>query len=464
MIEIHNQSGLIKGRAFAESLEDVEIVDASTALAGVDVGSNDQDHKLKAKEAELLRLKQKIRAQKGHSGSHGSQGLSFDAGAAVQTQATHDRAQARGPNGHGSGNHNNTTTTIYDALEFARGKRLLVCIKGYPDPDNIGSALALQWLARQYDVQSTIVHFEEISHHENRALVKKLDLEMERFSPEFDLTGYDYFAVNDAQNIELPIKLPPACELLAFVDHHRALGTIKGRFVDIREDSGSTSAIYSEYLEEASLKFSGDNIEETKIATALMHGIRSDTDNFINATPIDFRASEFLSRFLDKDLLALISRQSIPAKTMDLTQVALQRKDIRGNFMFAGVGFVRDEDRDGIGQCADYLLNREGIDTVVVYGVVGNEMIDGSLRTKSHILDPDKWIKDVFGQDKGGLYYGGGRKDKGGFQIPLGVFAKCSDKELLWILIKKTIDELFYDKIGVEGKANLDADLGPGKV
>ena len=93
-----------------------------------------------------------------------------------------------------------------------------------------------------------------------------------------------------------------------------------------------------------------------------------------------------------------------------------------------------------------------------MYGVVAGEYIDGSLRTKSHILDPDKWIKDVFGKTPEGNFYGGGRKDKGGFQIPLGVFGKCSDKELLWILIKKTIDELFYEKIGIEDKSALDSD------
>ena len=186
--------------------------------------------------------------------------------------------------------------------------------------------------------------------------------------------------------------------------------------------------------------------------------MRTDTDNFVNATPLDYKSSEYLARLVDKDLMALISRTSVPAKTMDLMQVALQRKDIRSNFMFAGVGYVRDEDRDGIGQCADYLLHREGIDTVVMYGVVGNSFIDGSLRTKSHILDPDKWLKDVFGANEKGQFYGGGRKDKGGFQIPLGLFGKCADKELLWILIKKTIDELFYDKIGVEENPSLDSD------
>lgn len=454
MIEIHNRSSLIHGRFFADP--EVQL-DDSALMKGSSV-ANDGDNKQKAKEAELLKLKSKIRAQKSpsisgsvanHANPHNTVGYSrppiqekpVSKATATVVQPPSERS-------------------IFDTLEEARGKKMLISIKGYPDPDNIGCALALQWMARQYDIQSTIVHFEEISHHENRALVKKLDLEMERYSPEFDVAQYDFFAINDSQSAELPIKLAPTCELLIFVDHHRTLGTVKGRFIDIRESAGSTSAIYSEYLESGPLKFSGDSAEETKIATALMHGIRSDTDNFVNATPIDFCASEFLARFVDKDLLALISRQSIPAKTMDLTQIALQRKDIRSNFMFAGVGFVREEDRDGIGQCADYLLNREGIDTVVVYGVVGNEMIDGSLRTKSHVLDPDKWIKDVFGQDKGGMYYGGGRKDKGGFQIPLGVFAKCSDKELLWILIKKTVDELFYDKIGIEGKTGLDADIG----
>jgi nanoRNase/pAp phosphatase (c-di-AMP/oligoRNAs hydrolase) len=345
---------------------------------------------------------------------------------------------------------------VHHALEKARGKSLLICIKGYPDPDNIAASLCLQWLARHHDIRTKILHFEEISHYENRALVKKLDIEIEQYDPSMDLSNWDYFAVNDSQNCELPIKLPAECRLLVFVDHHKSLGTVSGEFVDIREDSGSTSAVYAEYLIDGPTKFDGSSNEQTKIATAMMHGIRSDTDNFANATPMDYRASEFLAKHMDKDLLNLISRQSIPAKTMDLTQIALQRKDIKGTFMFAGVGYVREEDRDGIGQCADYLLHREGIDTVIVYGVVGNEWIDGSLRTRSHTLDPDRWIKDVFGQDKNGQFYGGGRKDKGGFQIPLGVFANVSDKELLWILIKKTIDELFYDKIGVDGKPSHD--------
>lgn len=386
-------------------------------------------------------------------------------------QAEEDEEQAEDENGESTSKRgipsrrrmSRKTAAFHDALKSARGKRLLICIKGYPDPDNIGTSLCLKWFASHYDVEATIIHFEQISHHENRALVKKLDLDLIEYEEGFDVSDFDYFSVNDAQSPDLPITLPEDCKLLTFIDHHKTLGTVKGEFIDIRESAGSTSGIYGEYLIEGPIQFTGSTAEESKIATALMHGIRSDTDNFVNATASDYRASEYLATYMDKDLLSLISHQSIPAKTMDLTQVALQRKDIRGTFMFSGVGFVRDEDRDGIGQCADYLLYREGIETVVVYGVVGNEFIDGSLRTKSHTLDPDKWLKDVFGADEAGKWYGGGRKDKGGFQIPLAVFAKCNDRELLWILIKKTIDELFYQKIGIEESASIE-DMSSSKV
>ncbi len=355
------------------------------------------------------------------------------------------------------------TEAFIKALEKAKGKKMLICIKGYPDPDNIACALTLDWFAKRLDVLSQIIYFDDISHHENRALVKKLDLDLEQASSDFDASDYNYYAINDSQSTDLPIKLPSKCELLVFVDHHKALGTVEGHFIDIRETAGSTSAIYAEFLQQSAFEFNGNASEETKIATALMHGIRTDTDDYVNASSVDYKASQYLAPFVDRDLLSLISKQAISAKTMDLTQVALQHKDIRETYLFSGVGYVREEDRDGIGQCADYLLHREGIETVVVYGIVGT-YVDGSLRTKSHTLDPDKWLKDLFGKKEDGSWYGGGRKDKGGFQIPLGVFSRCRDRELLWILIKKTIDELFYEKIGIDGQSSRDVDLGAGKV
>ena len=46
------------------------------------------------------------------------------------------------------------SSEFFKALEKARNKNLLISIKGFPDPDNIASALALEWLAQHYNINT----------------------------------------------------------------------------------------------------------------------------------------------------------------------------------------------------------------------------------------------------------------------------------------------------------------------
>jgi nanoRNase/pAp phosphatase (c-di-AMP/oligoRNAs hydrolase) len=43
----------------------------------------------------------------------------------------------------------------------------------------------------------------------------------------------------------------------------------------------------------------------------------------------------------------------------------------------------------------------------------------GSLRTNKITLDPDEFLKEAFGQDAQGRFFGGGRSQAGGFEIPI---------------------------------------------
>ena len=130
--------------------------------------ANTIDTKIKEKEAELIKLKNKVKAQQEIDGE-GHELLEEDDPKPVSKGATEPK-----------------TAELVETLEKARGKRLLICIKGYPDPDNIATSLALSYMGQAFDIQSTIVHFDQISHHENRALVKKLDLDIEEYSDQFD--------------------------------------------------------------------------------------------------------------------------------------------------------------------------------------------------------------------------------------------------------------------------------------
>lgn len=349
---------------------------------------------------------------------------------------------------------------LLEVLTEYRGESILIVIQGSPDPDSIASSWALRYLAAACQVDSKILYFHPVSHPENRALLKTLEINITQYDDTFDLDGFAGYAIVDHQDTTFPISdvLPANTPLLSHVDHHRAVGGHEGRFTDIRESSGSTSAIFAEYLQYGPVNLSAGDPQDSRLATALLHGIRTDTDSFFLARDIDFRAAGYLSQFADRDLLRIISTQLISSKAMDILQKSLEKKEIKGNFLFSGVGFVRSDDRDGIAQAADYLLRREGIDTVVVFGIVDECVIDGSLRTRSQSLDPDNFLKDMLGMDEAGKHYGGGRQDKGGFQIPLGIFRNAPEKKYLWSLVSQTMRNLFYTKLGVVDETSDELD------
>jgi len=344
------------------------------------------------------------------------------------------------------------TAEFEATLKRYKGKPLLVLLKGTPDPDSIASAWALKYMAAAFGVDVTILYTDKLSHQENRALVKSMEIPMVFYSERFDFTPFQGYCIVDSPQTDFTIpnlEGLPKLPLVILVDHHKSDGSTTAEFIDIRENAGSTASIFGEYLREGSVGLVPGNQECLQIATALMHGIRSDTDGYFLAREIDFLSSSYLSIYDDSDLLKIISAQLIPPKTMDILYKALQSKAIRENYLMSGVGFVREEDRDGIPQAADYLLRREGIDTVIVYGIVDERFIEGSLRTRSRVLDPDQFLKGILGQDSEGKPYGGGRLDKGGFKIPVGMFANCGDKTLLWEMTTRTMSEIFCKALGI---------------
>ena len=339
---------------------------------------------------------------------------------------------------------------LITTLEKARGSKVCITIIGHPDPDSIASAMALKRIFGQFEIRSALLFFDQVSHPENRALINSIDADLQLYSEEFDLSEYDYLSFVDSQNPVLPVKVETLPPILVFVDHHKSIGGFDAEFVDIREHAGATSSIFAEYFEHSTFGLESGNVSDSHVATALMHGIRTDTDNLLLASSIDFRASAYLRNFTDLELLRVISKQSVTVRTMEVIQRGLNNKVIRGTFLLAGVGFVREEDRDGIAQTADFLLRHEGVETALVFGIVNGGAVDGSLRSSSATIDPDRWLKSVFGTDSTGKPFGGGRRGTGGFRIPLGLFARCHDRDALWSIGKKTIEDLVFEKIGVE--------------
>ncbi|MDD1437212.1 bifunctional oligoribonuclease/PAP phosphatase NrnA [Dolichospermum sp. ST_sed10] len=313
-----------------------------------------------------------------------------------------------------------------------RHERQLVILQDFPDPDALSCAWTYQLIAQQYDIKCDIIYAGTLSHQENIALVKLTNLPAQRWTMQTlknkDLSSYQGFVLIDNQGTTsqlLPAIQQARIPLIVLVDHHSLQGELKSEFVDVRPYVRATATIFTQYLQTGLLTLDNSMSQHVKCATALMHGLRSDTNRLMQAQEEDFMAAGYLSRFYDAQLLNAILQANRSKRVMDVIERSLKNRIVQNNFSIAGVGYLRYDDRDAIPQAADFLVTEENVHTAVVYGIVHDEddeleVVIGSLRTTKLTLDPDEFIKEAFGQDSAGRFFGGGRTGAGGFEIPMG--------------------------------------------
>lgn len=340
-------------------------------------------------------------------------------------------------------------------LDRHRNERHVVALQDYPDPDAISAALAYQLIAERYDIRADIMYEGAISHQENLALVRLLDIDLIRYSDEVKLTDYNHsvFLDNQGTTTALTERLEAAgVKPLIIIDHHERQNIIEAPFTDIRPMS-ATATMLVEYIRGGLARCEVGKPESQRLATALMHGLRSETDGLIRAREEDFIAAAYLSRYVNDEMLRAVLRVNRSRAVMEVILSALSRRTINNGYSFAGIGFIRIDDRDAIPQAADFLLMEENVHTAIVYGIVmgPRESLMGSLRTYKVTLDVDHFLKDALGFDARGRYYGGGRHGAGGFEIPIGFLAAADDeqtRQLKWQVYHRQVERMLLDKIG----------------
>jgi len=319
-----------------------------------------------------------------------------------------------------------------------RHDRQLVILQDFPDPDALSCAWAYQLIAQQYDIKCEIIYAGALSHQENIAF-RLTNLPIQRCTQQTlkskDLSFYQGFVLIDNQGTTsqlLSVVQQAKIPLVVLIDHHSIQGDLQSEFEDVRPYVRATATIFTQYLQTGLLALDTSINQHVKCATALMHGLRSDTNRLMQAQEEDFMAAAYLSRFYDAQLLNAILQANRSKRVMDVIERSLKNRIVQNNFSIAGVGYLRYEDRDAIPQAADFLVTEENVHTAVVYGIVHDEdeeleIVIGSLRTTKLTLDPDEFIKEAFGQDSTGRFFGGGRTSAGGFEIPMGFLSGSNE-------------------------------------
>ena len=350
--------------------------------------------------------------------------------------------------------------TFLSLLDGREGERHVVVLQDFPDPDAISCAFAYRLIADERGVETDLVYGGRVSHQENIAMINLLNIDLKEWGQEPVPAGlYDgsIFVDNQGTTSNLVDRLDAVgVPALAVVDHHSPQERLKPMFQDIRS-VGACASIFADYINKGALALKSSKPEHRRLATALMHGIISETGSMITALPLDFTSAAQLQPFIDNELLMEILHQQRSHRVMEVIRMALDNRVIREGFCFSGVGYIRSSDRDSIPQAADFLLTEAAVHTAVVYGIVthshGGESINGSLRTTEVALGPDSFLKEALGRMENGSFYGGGKSNAGGFAIPLGFLSGQDDSTLAhlkWKAFDEKIRRKFFTKIGVE--------------
>ncbi|MBN2488149.1 MAG: NAD-binding protein [Methanosarcinaceae archaeon] len=327
-------------------------------------------------------------------------------------------------------------TRLSQWLKDTVGRKLAIVVHDNPDPDAIASAVALKEIAAHMDVEATIFYHGEIGHQENKAFVNLLGIDLQRMEKN-SISEFDHIALVDCSVPGSNNMLPLNSHVGIVIDHHPT-GEIEidADYIDVRPNVGATCTILTKYLQELNINI-GNNL-----ATALLYGIRTDTQDFKrNTDPADLSAASFLYPLADHEILEQLERPSMSIETLDILGEAIKNRQVIGSYLLTNVGSVRD--RDALPQAADYLLNLEGISTSIVFGVSeDNIFISG--RSNDIRVNLGEVMKRAFGEDAGG------HATAAAGQIPLGVFSASKDRQTLLRLVNEAVVKKFLGVVGVE--------------
>ncbi len=307
-----------------------------------------------------------------------------------------------------------------------------------PDPDALASASALERIAERLGVRATTYYYGQITHQSSRAFVNVLDLDPTRLEPGDPPPDAEAIALVDHANPGVNDSLPPDISVDLIFDHHTPGAPVDARYVDLRESLGATSTIMTEYLRQF------DIVPDPGLATALVYGITTDTRSFSRQVSIaDFEAAAFLWPTTDHGALTRIENPGVSRETLDTIAQAVTSRRIEQGILAACAGRIGE--RDALGQAADLLLQMEGVDVTMVYGIV-DDVVEVSARARGgdRTVDLAAIMRDAFAP----IGSAGGHEEMAGATIPLGILAETDGgNEDVISIVREVIDERFFETV-----------------
>ncbi|MBY0401607.1 DHH family phosphoesterase, partial [Myxococcota bacterium] len=288
-------------------------------------------------------------------------------------------------------------------------EKIAILVQPDPDPDGIASAYALRTLLGRKRTTAPIVSFGEVQRPENQALCEAVGIDVKVISPE-EIAEFDGLVLVDVQPNVFGDNPPARLRTVDLVvDHHPERSGYEAAITDIRTSYGATSSIVTEYLRATNSELNA------KLATALLYGIKSDTQYLGRETSRrDMQSFAFLHASHSPALLRRIERPALPLPGLRALGRALAQAEVRDGIHMLVLGHVRE---DVIPQVADMALQAQGAEWAIAVGIVNRDIVF-SVRNVGYVRAAGEVVRAVVE----GLGVGGGHRSMAKGIIPLKAF------------------------------------------
>ena len=283
-------------------------------------------------------------------------------------------------------------------------KRIFIQTHNYPDHDAVASAFALQYLLKNFKIESNIIFHGDILRDSLQKMIDKLNIPILPHY-KYELNDEDTIVIVDANKKNKNVATLKG-NVAAVIDHHPGVEHEDLEFCDIRSDYGACASIIFSYFAELMLE------PGREVATALHTGIVFDTHQFTrNASPIDIETVAMLYNVSDINLVNSLVRNSIKLDDFRQYRYLLEELRVKGNFAYCH--FPDGCNKDLLAILADYILSAEEIKFVIL-SAQSIEGISFCVRSEIPEIPANTAVQKLLA----GIGSGGGHIDMAGGRIP----------------------------------------------
>ncbi len=262
---------------------------------------------------------------------------------------------------------------------------LWILTQNDPDPDAIGSALALTRLLGRSRRTTPVVTLKGVSRNENISMISLLGIKVKTVTAA---------ALRRAEQIAL-VDVQPSFfrqdigNVRIVIDHHPQTEPCDAPYVDIQAGYGATSSMMVEYLDAAGFKLN------TRLATALYYAVKTDTLLFGRGVSAeDFRAFSGLWPLADHELISRMERPRLRSHEVNVFIRALKHHHVERGALFVSLGRLHKEDL--VPRLADFVLQIGNAEFALVWGNFG-KLTTFAARAVDPRIDAGETMRRAFG-------------------------------------------------------------------